>query len=168
MWPRCLTAGPPLHAHFAIRRRVRARAGPTDGLTHERTNKHTAEVIADRLTNELRHVRETSKTAALGEFEAYLNAIQVCSGESANAAAARALNFINKAVAEHDTRVDADLVRRMQDIVVLTCGSSLPKPTDKDMLRRSFTLAFGRETEEYELLGAFNECKISDLRKNIR
>ena len=95
--------------------------GPTDGLTHERTNKHTAEVIADRLNNELRHARETSKIAALGEFEAYLDAIQVCSGESANAAAARALNFINKAVAEHDTRVDADLVRRMQDIVVLTC-----------------------------------------------
>ena len=79
--------------------------------------------------------------------EALLSDIEVCPGEFANASAARALNLIDNAKVEHNTIVVADLARRMQDIVVLTCCRSLTDPTSKGMLCRSFTAAFGCEID---------------------
>ena len=75
----------------------------------------------DRLTKELRHVWEILMTFDVVGVEALLSDIEVCPGEFANASAARALNLIDDAKVEHNTIMVADLARRMQDIVVLTC-----------------------------------------------
>ena len=80
--------------------------GPTDGLAHEPTDDHSADDIADRLTKELRHVREILKTVDLGDVEALLSDIEVCPGEFANASAARPLNLIDNAKVESQLKVN--------------------------------------------------------------
>ena len=73
------------------------------------------------ITKESRHVQEILKTFDMVGVEALLSDIEVCPGKFANASAARALNLIDDAKVEHNTIMVADLARRMQDIVVLTC-----------------------------------------------